>query len=84
MTPDEPRLLPDGRVFPPVTPDPPAPPGQEEIVVPDLTFTSTAQPEKQGGDAASGSTSTAGEAGTEAPTEPAANEATPPPAEPSD
>ena len=42
MSPRESRLLPDGRVFPPVTPDPPAPPGQEEIVVPDLIFRSDA------------------------------------------
>ncbi|MDV3220271.1 hypothetical protein [Intrasporangium sp.] len=38
MIPQEPRLLPDGRVFPPVTPDPPTPPGQEEVVVPDLVI----------------------------------------------
>ena len=36
MTPHQSHLLPDGRVFPPVTPDPPAPPGQEEIIVPEL------------------------------------------------
>ncbi len=36
MNPHESHLLPDGRVFPPVTPDPPAPPGQEEIVVPEM------------------------------------------------
>lgn len=30
------NLQDDGTVFPPVTPDPPLPPGQEEIVVPEL------------------------------------------------
>lgn len=43
MTSDEPKLLPDGRVFPPVTPDPPPPPGQEEIIIPDLDFGSGAE-----------------------------------------
>jgi len=32
----ESHLRDDGSVFPPVTPDPPLPPGQEEIQVPDL------------------------------------------------
>lgn len=36
MTPYESHLRPDGTVFPPVTPDPPTPPGQEEILVPEL------------------------------------------------
>ena len=40
MSPRESHLLSDGGVFPPVTPDPPAPPGQEEIVVPDLVVRS--------------------------------------------
>jgi hypothetical protein len=43
MTPHESHLLPDGRVFPPVTPDPPAPPGQEEIVVPDVVIRGDAE-----------------------------------------
>ena len=30
------HLMDDGTVFPPVTPDPPLPPGQEEIFVPDV------------------------------------------------
>lgn len=46
MTPDKPRLLPDGGVFPPVTPDPPPPPGQEEIVVPDVVIRSEGNPEQ--------------------------------------
>ena len=37
MSQPESRLQDDGTVFPPVTPDPPAPPGQEEILAPDLT-----------------------------------------------
>ena len=32
----ESHLQDDGTVFPPVTPDPPLPPGQEEIKVPEL------------------------------------------------
>jgi hypothetical protein len=36
MTPHESHLQSDGTVFPPVTPDPPLPPGQEEVVVPEL------------------------------------------------
>ena len=35
------HLQDDGSVFPPVTPDPPLPPGQEEIEVPDLVPVST-------------------------------------------
>ena len=36
----------DGRVFPPVTPDPPPPPGQEEIVVPDVVIRSEGKPRR--------------------------------------
>ena len=36
MTPHESHLQDDGSVFPPVTPDPPLPPGQDEIEVPDI------------------------------------------------
>ncbi|WP_157610590.1 MULTISPECIES: hypothetical protein [unclassified Terrabacter] len=36
MTPHESHLQSDGSVFPPVTPDPPLPPGQAEIKVPDM------------------------------------------------
>ena len=36
MTPHESHLQDDGSVFPPVTPDPPLPPGQVEIEVPDI------------------------------------------------
>lgn len=37
VEPDQtPEIRPDGTVFPPVTPDPPAPPGAEPIPVPDL------------------------------------------------
>lgn len=36
MNTSESHLQDDGTVFPPVTPDPPLPPGQEEIVVPDI------------------------------------------------
>ena len=32
----ESNLMDDGTVFPPVTPDPPLPPGQEEIFVPEI------------------------------------------------
>ncbi len=32
----ESNLMDDGTVFPPVTPDPPLPPGQEEIYVPEM------------------------------------------------
>lgn len=47
MNPHESRLLPDGRVFPPVTPDPPAPPGQEEIVVPEVIDIKAELPEAE-------------------------------------
>ncbi|GAA6527660.1 hypothetical protein [Intrasporangium sp. DVR] len=50
MTADQPKLLPDGRVFPPVTPDPPPPPGQEEIVVPDLVIGSGAEGQDESAD----------------------------------
>ena len=36
MTPHKSHLKDDGSVFPPVTPDPPRPPGQPEIEVPDI------------------------------------------------
>lgn len=36
MTPHESHLQSDGSVFPPVTPDPPTPPGMSEIEVPDI------------------------------------------------
>ena len=36
VTPHESHLKSDGTVFPPVTPDPPLPPGQEDIQVPDI------------------------------------------------
>lgn len=36
MTPHESHLQSDGSVFPPVTPDPPTPPGLPEIDVPDI------------------------------------------------
>ena len=36
VTPHESHLNSDGTVFPPVTPDPPLPPGQEDIQVPDI------------------------------------------------
>ena len=36
VTPHESHLQSDGSVFPPVTPDPPLPPGHEEIFVPDI------------------------------------------------
>jgi hypothetical protein len=36
VTPHESHLNSDGTVFPPVTPDPPVPPGQEDISVPDI------------------------------------------------
>ncbi|MCU1538177.1 MAG: hypothetical protein JWP82_2528 [Humibacillus sp.] len=36
MTPHESHLTSDGSVFPPVTPDPPLPPGAVDIEVPDL------------------------------------------------
>ena len=42
----QPRLLPDGGVFPPVTPDPPPPPGHEDVVVPDLVPRSDAESEQ--------------------------------------
>ena len=51
MSPQESRLLRDGGVFPPVTPDPPRPPGQEEIVVPDLVIRPDAQSEQTPSDA---------------------------------
>ncbi len=35
MDPHESNLQPDGTTFPPVTPDVPAPPGMEELEVPD-------------------------------------------------
>lgn len=59
MIPDEPRLLPDGRVFPPVTPDPPTPPGQEQIVAPDLVIQTKPEPR--------GDSPTEGDTGSEAP-----------------
>lgn len=36
------KLQDDGTVFPPVTPDPPPPPGAPEIDVPDIRVSSTA------------------------------------------
>ncbi len=36
VTPHESHLNSDGTVFPPVTPDPPLPPGMEDIPVPDI------------------------------------------------
>jgi len=36
VTPHESHLQSDGSVFPPVTPDPPTPPGLPEIEVPDI------------------------------------------------
>jgi hypothetical protein len=36
VTPHKSHLNSDGTVFPPVTPDPPLPPGQEDIEVPDI------------------------------------------------
>jgi hypothetical protein len=36
------KLQDDGTVFPPVTPDPPPPPGAPEIVVPEIRVSSTA------------------------------------------
>jgi hypothetical protein len=36
VTPYESHLQDDGSVFPPVTPDPPLPPGQQEIEVPEI------------------------------------------------
>ena len=36
MTPHESHLQSDGSVFPPVTPDPPPPPGEPQIEVPDI------------------------------------------------
>jgi hypothetical protein len=36
MTPYESHLQDDGSVFPPVTPDPPLPPGHPEIEVPEI------------------------------------------------
>ena len=41
MTPHESHLQSDGSVFPPVTPDPPPPPGQVEIKVPDIVPVAT-------------------------------------------
>ena len=41
MTPHESHLQSDGSVFPPVTPDPPTPPGLPDIVVPDIVPVST-------------------------------------------
>jgi hypothetical protein len=41
VTPHESHLQNDGSVFPPVTPDPPPPPGQAEIKVPDIVPVST-------------------------------------------
>ena len=41
VTPHESHLQSDGSVFPPVTPDPPPPPGEPEIVVPDIVPVST-------------------------------------------
>ncbi len=38
------KLQDDGTVFPPVTPDPPSPPGAPEIVVPEIRV-STAAPD---------------------------------------
>lgn len=32
------NLRPDGTVFPPVTPDPPPPPGQPAFIVPDIVI----------------------------------------------
>ncbi|GAB3056970.1 hypothetical protein GCM10027053_18150 [Intrasporangium mesophilum] len=41
MTPYVSHLQDDGSVFPPVTPDPPLPPGQQEIEVPEIVPVST-------------------------------------------
>ena len=46
MSPHESQLRPDGRVFPPVTPDPPPPPGQEEIVVPEVVIRPEGKPDQ--------------------------------------
>ncbi|MEO7753416.1 MAG: hypothetical protein ABIS35_08390 [Terracoccus sp.] len=46
MSQPESRLQDDGTVFPPVTPDPPMPPGQEEVAAPELT--PSAQPSESG------------------------------------
>lgn len=35
MTPQQPKLQPDGTVFPPVTPDVPPVPGVEQVEIPD-------------------------------------------------
>jgi hypothetical protein len=67
MTPHKSRLLPDGRVFPPVTPDPPPPPGQEEIDVPTLSFAIKEQGEEA--DAASAAPENAAEEGPSEPPE---------------
>jgi hypothetical protein len=49
----ESNLQEDGTVFPPVTPDPPMPPGQEEIEVPEILPAS--EPEvPEGGDSSKG------------------------------
>ncbi len=37
MSQPESHLQDDGTVFPPVTPDPPMPPGQEEVAAPELS-----------------------------------------------
>ncbi len=41
MTAYESNLQEDGSVFPPVTPDPPLPPGQKQIEVPEIVPVST-------------------------------------------
>lgn len=38
------NLRPDGTTFPPVTPDPPLPPGYEEPTVPDPAVAAPAEP----------------------------------------
>lgn len=49
MTSDTTHLRPDGTTFPPVTPDPPAPPGYVEPTIPDcLVSIETAAPSAEG------------------------------------
>ncbi len=63
MTPHESHLQSDGSVFPPVTPDPPQPPGQPEIKVPDIVPVSTPDGPKRSSDTRETQTATSETAG---------------------
>jgi hypothetical protein len=46
--PTSPRLRPDGTVFPPVTPDPPPPPGYVDPLTEGSPLNEPTEPERQG------------------------------------